>query len=172
MAANPAAGRKGRHPSLKLLNGRSEGKDSAGRPVDEPPPFTRALPTKPDCLSADASWLWDQVLEQMKTIGVLKPLDAAGLEVACETFARWREAVRMRQHGATYATDAGEIRKPAGLLAGNSQGMVAAPWIGVEERASRDFRTWCAEFGFTPAAEKNLIAETAGHGGDAYNPYK
>lgn len=158
MAANAAAGRKAQHPALKLLSGRSEGKDSAGREVPEPVAFTRALPTKPEGLSEDAEWLWDQVVAQMKDIGVLKPLDASSLEVACETFARWREAVRFRHEN--------------GLLGKNSQGVVASPWIGIEERASRDFRTWCAEFGFTPAAEKNLIAETAGNGGGAtVNPF-
>lgn len=162
MAANPAAGRKGKHPALKLLNGRSEGTDSAGRKIAEPPPFARTLPTKPEQMSPDADWLWEQVIEQMRTVGVLKPLDAAGLEVACETFARWRESVRFRQEH--------------GHLGKNSQGTVAAPWIGIEERAGRDFRTWCAEFGFTPAAEKNLISETAGNPGGGMpgggpNPY-
>lgn len=161
MAANPAAGRKGQHPTLKLLNGtgRKEGQDAAGRPIAEPVPFARDLPKKPEVLSEDASWLWDQVIEQMSTIGVLKPLDAASLEVACETFARWREAVRFRYENA--------------LLSKNSQGVVAAPWVGIEERAGKDFRSWCAEFGFTPAAEKNLIADTAGNSssGTPFNPF-
>lgn len=151
MAKNAAMGRKSAPAALKLLKGDGKGHDSGGRKVDEPVPFARKLPAKPDGLSPDANWLWDQVIEQMSTVGVLKPLDAAGLEVACETFARWREAVRFRQEHA--------------LLAKNSQGTVAAPWVGIEERAGRDFRTWCAEFGFTPAAEKNLIAETSGNGG-------
>lgn len=160
------------------MKGRSEGKDSAGRPVEEPPPFARKVPDKPDRLSADASWLWDQVIKHMETVGVLKPLDAAGLEVACETFARWREAVRMRQAVPRPVEDwtpdpdskvpADQQKRPltpGGLLADNSQGRVTAPWIGIEERASRDFRTWCAEFGFTPAAEKNLVSGASGSGG-------
>src|SRR5690606_5532312 len=118
--------------------------------------FTRELPSKPAVLSADAEGLWDQVLEQMKTVGVLKPLDAASLEIACETFARWREAVRWRKDHA--------------LLAKNSQGTVAAPWIGIEERASKDFRAWAAEFGFTPASEKNLVNGDGKDGGED-NPF-
>lgn len=103
--------------------------------------------------------MWDQVVKQMTSIGLLKPLDGPGLEVACETFARWRDAVRMR--------------KEHGPLAENSQGRVAAPWVGIEERASREFRLWCAEFGFTPAAEKALAGEVAGGGPDAAgdNPF-
>ncbi|UXE04739.1 terminase small subunit [Arthrobacter phage Shambre1] len=153
-AAN--AGRKARHPNLKLLNGRTATTDSGGREVKPAPNLVRGTPVKPATLSADAEWLWDQVIEQLETTGLLKPLDAAGLEVACETFARWRDAVRWRaEHG---------------LIGRNSQGAVAAPFIGIEERASKDFRAWCAEFGFTPASEKNLAEGGAG-GADGPNPF-
>lgn len=138
------------------MNGRSPGKDSGGREIPESIKFTREPPPKPASLSADAEWLWDQVVEQMKSASILKPLDAASLEIACETFARWREAVR--------------FRKAHTLLAKNSQGTVAAPWIGIEERASKDFRAWAAEFGFTPASEKNLVNGEVKDGGDD-NPF-
>lgn len=138
------------------MTGRAPGKDSGGRDIPDAVAFARELPSKPAVLSADAEWLWDQVLEQMKTVGVLKPLDAASLEIACETFARWREAVRWRKDHA--------------LLAKNSQGTVAAPWIGIEERASKDFRAWAAEFGFTPASEKNLVNGDGKDGGED-NPF-
>lgn len=155
MAAN--SGRKAAPPALRLLNGRAEGKDIAGRPVPPPLPVDRVQPEKPENLSADAGWLWDMVLAQYKSIGLLKPLDASSLEVACETFARWREAVRQR--------------KLHGMLGKNSQGVVTAPWVGIEERASKDFRSWCAEFGFTPASEKNLSVESTGGGPGSSNPY-
>jgi len=92
----------------------------------------------------------------MESIGLLKPIDGPSLEVMCETFARWRDAVRQRQqHGA---------------LGKNSQGVVAAPWVGIEERASKEFRAWCAEYGITPAAEKNIKQESgAADGGE--NPF-
>lgn len=160
MAAAANAGRKAAPRHLRVMAG-STGKDgtprdSGGRPVEAPVNFTREAPAKPADMSEDASWLWDRVVEQMTTVGLLKPLDAAALEVACETFARWREAVRFRQAHA--------------LLSKNSQGTVAAPWIGIEERASKDFRAWCAEFGITPAAEKNLRAES-GADDPANNPF-
>jgi len=81
----------------------------------------------------------------MTTIGLLKPLDGPALEVACENFARFRQAVRMRVEGS--------------MLAPTTRGQGAAPWIGIEERASREFRLWAGEFGFTPAAEKALAGE-------------
>lgn len=148
MAGAANSGRKAAHPALKLMHSRPNGTDRNGRPIPATPNLHRAIPQKPAVLSEDAEWLWDQVIEQLATVGLLKPLDAASLEIACETFARWREAVRFRAE--------------RGQLGKNSQGVVAAPWIGIEERASKDFRAWAAEFGFTPASEKNLEGGTGG----------
>lgn len=173
-ASTAAQGRRGKHPTLKLLEdtGRKPGFDAAGRPIEEPPPFSRKLPDKPDNLSPDAEWMWDRVVDQMASVGVLKPLDGPALEVICETFARWREAVRIRQHGVQYAadpkddsSDGEKVTRAPGVLSTNSQGLVAGPWIGVEERAARDFRAWCSEFGLTPAAEKNLVSGSDSNGG-------
>lgn len=162
MATPANAGRKAMPPDLRIIGGRGTRKDgiptdSGGRPIPEPIGFTRQAPEKPLVLSPDAEWLWDRVIEFMEEVGLLKPLDAAALEVACETFARWREAVRFRRDHA--------------LLGKNSQGTVTAPWIGIEERASKDFRAWCSEFGFTPAAERHLIGGDGTNAGLGENPF-
>lgn len=162
MAAPANAGRKGMPPSLRVLNGRGTRKDgtevdSAGREIQPGPDFRRAAPSKPAELSPDADWLWDRVIEQMTTIGLLKPIDGPALEAMCETFARYREAVRFRREHA--------------LLAKYASNTVAAPWIGIEERASKEFRAWCAEFGITPAAERNLVGQEATNGGTDSNPF-
>lgn len=147
---------------LRIVGGRGTRKDgiptdSGGRPVQPGPEFRRAFPTKPEELSPDAEWLWDRVIDQMATVGLLKPIDGAALEAMCETFARWREAVRYRRERA--------------ILGKNSQGVVAAPWVGIEERASKEFRAWCAEFGITPAAERNLTAPIEGGTDAGGNPF-
>lgn len=154
MARQAATGRKPRPVTLRLVEGRGDGKDSAGRPLPKPLDTQRGMPEKPDDLSPDADWLWDVIAEQYDAL--LKPADAASLEVVCETFARWREAVRFRRERA--------------LLGSNSQGVVAAPWIGIEERASKDFRAWCAEYGLTPASEHHLTGGDDG-GGESENPF-
>ncbi|MBO0596580.1 phage terminase small subunit P27 family [Nesterenkonia sp. E16_7] len=161
VAASSNLGRKSAPTPIRVLNGRGTRKDgqetdSGGRPVAAGVQFTRDAPTKPAELSEDAHWLWDRVVDQMTEIGLLKPIDAASLEAMCETFARWREAVRFRREHA--------------LLAKNSQGTVVAPWIGIEERASKEFRSWCAEYGITPAAEKHLRTESGGNDDDG-NPF-
>lgn len=158
MARAAAAARRPGPTQLRIVQGRGTRKDgrptdSGGRPINEGPDFVREAPEKPDHLSPDASWLWDRAVEQMMQVGLLKPLDGPALEVACENFARWRESVRYRQQH--------------GLLGKNSQGTVAAPWTGLEERASREFRAWAAEFGFTPAAEKALAGEGGASNGNS-----
>lgn len=164
MAVPASAKRKPAPAALRVVNGRGvrrDGRetDSGGRPIERGPAFRREAPVKPDGLSPDAAELWDLVCAELETVGLLKPLDAPALEMACETFARWRGAVR--------------LRREHGVLAVNSQGQVAAPWCGVEERAAREFRSWAAEFGFTPAAEKALAraAGDDGAGGGADNPF-
>ncbi|MGK4186766.1 P27 family phage terminase small subunit [Rothia koreensis] len=146
-----AGGTHSKPRALKVVEG-----NPGRRPLEPEVNFDRGVPIKPEDLSEDAAWLWDLVISQMSTVGLLKPLDAASLEAVCETFARWREAVR--------------YRRERGFLGKNSQGVVAAPWVGVEERASREFRAWCAEYGLTPAAEKHLSGDDEGDQGD-YNPF-
>ncbi|WNM27542.1 phage terminase small subunit P27 family [Demequina capsici] len=160
MAGTANLGRKAMPRGLRVLNGSLDAdgneRDSSGHAIEPEIQFERGDPVKPEGMSPDAEWLWDQVIEQMQGVGVLKPLDGPALEVACETFARWREAKRMRQEQGTLAT--------------NSQGQVTAPWVGIEERASKEIRAWFAEFGITPAAERNLRADSGG-GDDDSNPF-
>lgn len=143
-------GRKPKPRALKVVE------DNPGhRPIEPEVPFTRGSPVKPEDLSEDASKLWDLVVEQMQSVGLLKPLDAPSLEILCETYARWKEAARMR-------------RKDS-ILADNSQGRVSAPWVGIEERAGKEFRAWCSEYGLTPAAERNLVPDAEKD--EADNPF-
>lgn len=154
------AGPKKLPRGLRIIQGKgsnAEGKplDSGGRVIEPDAGFRRVPPEKPEGLSDDASHMWDVIVEEMSRVELLKPIDAGALEVACETWARWREAVRMR--------------RDEGITSVNSQGTVTAPWVGVEERASKDFRAWCAEFGLTPAAEGKL--NVSGEGGADANPF-
>lgn len=165
--ARPAA-QSGSPPTpapLKLLEGRSPGRDSGGRPVKTPPSFRRIPPKKPADLSPYAVEMWDMIVAELPRVGLLKELDGFALRIGCETYARWREAVDMRISYGSANPDLG------GLVARNSQGLVAAPWVGIEERASRDFRSWCAEFGLTPAAEMKLAKDGGDDGRDADNPF-
>lgn len=149
-ATTSPTGRPRRSPTLKLVP-----EDHAAGPAVGPLASTTAgAPIKPDGLSADASEMWDLVVSQMASTGLLRPLSGPALEVACETFAQWREAVR--------------LRRERGLTAVGSQGVGVGPWVRIEQQAGKEFRGWCAEYGITPAAERKLAVETSA---DDSNPY-
>lgn len=150
-AKTSPAGRPRRSPSLKLVPQDPETGTEASNPLAGSP---AGVPIKPEGMSADASAMWDLTVSQMATTGLLRPLTGPSLEVACETYAQWREAVRMRRE--------------RGLTAVGSQGVGVGPWVRIEQQAGKEFRAWCAEYGITPAAERRLAVESSV---DASNPY-
>ena len=74
----------------------------------------------------------------------------------CETWARWKTAQAIIEND--------------GLTVTTSQGVGRHPAVAIAEAASRDYRSWAAEFGLTPAAESKLA--TKGPSGDDDNPFK
>lgn len=157
--AHPANIGQTREPvALRLLKGRN-GRDTGHDVIDSPPPFARNEPEKPHDLSPDASSAWDLIVTQYRSLPVgMKKLDGPALVAACETYARWLEAVR--------------FRRQKGVLAPTIDGgIIVAPWVRVEEAASREWRAWCAEFGLTPAAESNLPAMPSPDGAQT-NPFE
>jgi P27 family predicted phage terminase small subunit len=120
------------------------------KPAVRKPPVRKAktasILTKPTGMSKDASWAWDQISAQLIADKLAKPIDAAALEIACETFARFRHASAMRRKD--------------GLLSENSQGTFAAPWVGIEERAAAAFKSWSTEYGLTPLARGAFLTKT------------
>jgi P27 family predicted phage terminase small subunit len=151
------AGRKSRHANLKLVEGRSEGRDSGGRKIPKPPAFIRIPPEKPEHLSKHASELWDRIVDELPRLGLLKELDGSSLEMLCEAYALWRDAVDKRHR--------------LGSVSKTNYGFVIAPWVRIEVNASKEFRSWCSEFGLSPAAEMKLAGPSAGTGEPNDNPF-
>ncbi len=136
------SGKKPKPPQLKAVNGRRPGKDAGGRDIPESPAFEKTVPECPDDLAEDAQDLWHRIVPEFVRLGLLRNLDADALRSCCESYAKLREATRMRhEHG---------------LVAQTAQGQSVAPWVRVEDQASKEFRQWCSEFGLTPAAAAKL----------------
>src|SRR5262245_41191735 len=83
------AGRPADPAPLKLLKGRSPGKDCAGRDVPEVPAFVREAPDVPDWLSVDAADLWRRIAPGLDELGLLKPEDFPAFAILCETWSRY-----------------------------------------------------------------------------------
>jgi P27 family predicted phage terminase small subunit len=157
-----AKGRKAAPPGLKLLEGRGTGRDgkardSGGRAIEPGPAFRRLPPEPPDDLSEVARELWDEFVKELSRLQLLAPIHGPALEMACEAYARWKDAKeRLGLSGMTYTSDSGLVKKH--------------PLVGIVEQASAEFRAWCAEFGLSPAAEAKLVAPAKADGKEE-NPF-
>lgn len=150
-AAAPAA--------LKLVTGKSAGRDSGGRPVNEVPKFQRGAPDAPDTLSAAAREEWDRIVPGLEELDLLKPEDFAALVEHCETWATYVEAIA-------------EVRAFGITLTNPENGRTYKnPAQAVAEAAGQQLRASCREFGLTPSSEQNLGRPIKGNGGEGDDPF-
>lgn len=127
-----------RPAALKLLEG-SGGRDSGGRKVKTVPPYVRLPPEAPEWLPVEAAAEWARIVPELSRLELLKPVDRAALTAYCLAWDRLVVAQKLITE--------------EGVLGVNSQGRVRHPAVAVVEAASKDLRSWAAEFGLTPAAE-------------------
>ncbi|MFF9554581.1 phage terminase small subunit P27 family [Streptomyces albus] len=141
---------------LRLLKGRSEGRDSGGRKVPETPTFRRVPPEAPEWLSDEARAEWDRVVPELSRLDLLKENDRAALAAYCEAWAVFVEAtVTVQREGLTIEA---------------KQGVLAHPAVAIARNAGRELRTWASHFGLTPSTEQGLTRSGGDDGGDE-NPF-
>ncbi|MFF2612681.1 phage terminase small subunit P27 family [Kitasatospora sp. NPDC058046] len=149
-------GRTAQPAALRLLKGRGDGKDSAGRPVNEGPAFVRTPPNAPTWLTREAAAEWKRVVPGLARLGLLKPEDRAALGAYCEAWSQFVEATG--------------VIKAEGLTIEARQGLLPHPAVGIQRAAGRELRAWAAHFGLTPSTEQAL-ARGADDGKDEDNPF-
>ncbi|MBF6135864.1 phage terminase small subunit P27 family [Nocardia otitidiscaviarum] len=155
-----------RPAALRLLTGRSEGRDSGGRTVTPPPAFRRIPPKPPTWLSREAAAEWKRVVPGLARLDLLKEEDRAALAAYCETWATWVSAIRdVRRNGLTVENHS--TRKDGT----ESTWVTKNPAVAVAETASQQLRAWCHEFGLTPSAEAR-VSRGGGDDGDEDNPFE
>lgn len=148
-------GRKAQAPALKLLGGRSPGRDSGGRKVAPPPPFVRRAPEPPDFLDGEALAEWHRVVPGLERLGLLHDGSRAGLAAYCVAWSTFRIAAAAVAEGGVYneASDHGGRNPATVVLAG----------------ASKELRAWCVEFGMTPSAEGRMKVPDTAEGTDDFD---
>lgn len=149
------------NPNLKLLRGRSEGRDSGGRVVATTG-IGRDLPDKPTGMSPEASSEWDRLVRDLAP--VLKSADRAALANLCEV---WSELVRLR----TYLRKNGFKQR---VTVRDSSGSTTTKYVErAEVKLYKAFlvehRLLAGAFGATPSSEG--AAAKADAGADATNPF-
>lgn len=142
----------GQQPAkLLLLNGRGEGKDSAGRPVAKPPAFKRLAPNPPSWLSREAKAEWRRVVPGLVRLDLVKPEDRATLAAYCQVWSRLVAAYRdIEKNGSTVRNES--TRKDGTT----SVWWTKNPAVAVAEQAETRLRQYANDFGLTPAAERNV----------------
>jgi P27 family predicted phage terminase small subunit len=148
---------KRRPAGLKLIEGRSPGRDSGGRKVVEPPAFKRIPPEPPEWLPDEARAEWERVVPELARLDLLKPVDRSALTAYCLCWDRLVQAQR-------------QMQEDGSVLARNSQGQVRHPAVAVIETASKELRAWAGEFGLTPSAESK-VGRQGDDDGDEANPF-
>lgn len=142
---------------LKLLHGRSEGTDSAGRPVNLGPAFEREAPNPPSWLPSEAKAEWKRVVPALDRLDLLKPEDRAMISGYCLA---WSEI-----HAATKA-----LQKHGSLTSMGARGPQAHPAVAIRRNALATLRSYAQQFGLSPASEQRL---SAGEGAsDDDNPFE
>jgi P27 family predicted phage terminase small subunit len=137
--------------ALRLLSGRSEGRDSGGRKVAPPAGFRRMPPRMPSTLSPAAKRVWARVTPELARLELLKPEDADSLAVYCEAVVTFREATKqVRRDGAVVTNRS--VRKDGT----ESEWQTKNPAVSVADMAAKQIRAFGAEFGLTPASESKL----------------
>jgi P27 family predicted phage terminase small subunit len=131
-------------PGLKILQGRSPGRDSGGRLVPAPPNLERGLPEPPAWLPEEVRAMWEVIAPQVDDLGVIKPQDGLGFTVLCEC-------------AATYAAAVVDLYAQGKVLINPKTGVPHKnPLMGVVETARRDLLRLSREFALTPLAETLL----------------
>lgn len=134
---------------LKLLEGRSPGRDSGGRKVSESH-LDRATPTMPRTLSHEAKREWQKIVPGLARQGILKKEDGSALAVYCENYSEWVAANKaINEH----YTKTGKLTYTA------AQGEIPIPEIAIRRRASAEIRSFAGHFGLTPSTETALFAK-------------
>ncbi|GAB7144424.1 phage terminase small subunit P27 family [Mycobacterium riyadhense] len=152
------SGRISRPSALKLIEGRSPGRDSGGRIVAQTPKFVREAPDPPAWLDGAARDEWDRVVAELEPLDLLKSTDAQALACYCQAVA---------DHAAAVAIVAAEGRVITNPKTGHQHPHPAV----ADARASRaQILQFAREFGFSPAAEQRLASLPTDSSDDS-NPF-
>jgi P27 family predicted phage terminase small subunit len=151
-------GRTARPAKLKLIEGRSPGRDSGGRKVPVTPRFRREAPEPPSDLDDEARAEWERIVPGLDELGLLTPTHRAALAAYCDCWSTYCRAVRqVRAEGLTVVSPRSRVvhRNPA---------------VGIAAEARTQLLAFCARFGLTPADELKF-GTPADDGGGGYNPF-
>jgi P27 family predicted phage terminase small subunit len=143
---------------LKILKGRGNGKDIAGRAIPQPPAFNRGAPTPPDWLNPEARGEWERIAPELERLDLIKPEDRGIFAAYCLA---WSRLVRAE---AICAAEGLTLTNPTtGRVGTHPAALIAAA-------ASRDLLRLGSQFGLSPLGEVG-VAKPAKPAGDEFDAF-
>ncbi|MBT1177586.1 phage terminase small subunit P27 family [Bifidobacterium callimiconis] len=140
---------------LRMLNGRSEGRDSGGRPLEHGLDYERKPPRMPSWLSNGAKHCWKRTIPALAKQHIIKTADADALAAYCIAVDIMEQSARI------LATE--------GLTVHANGSIKPHPCISTLNSAMKNVRAYAIEFGLTPASETNVTGITTSQPND--NPF-
>ena len=142
-----AQGRNPKPTAQKVLEG-NPGKRELN--TKEPKPIKKA-PACPKWLDDEAKKEWKRLSKQMEQLGILTEVDMTSFAGYCQAYARWKEAEEfISKHGAIVKTSSGYWQQ--------------VPQVAIAHKYLTIMKSFCQEFGLTPASRSRISAE---NGSDA-----
>jgi P27 family predicted phage terminase small subunit len=119
----------------------------AARRLSDDTDYGHFKPRMPRGLADDAKRLWRVIVPILAENGQLTPLDTAGLEALCQSYAAMSQAAgELARDGVTQIDHRGIRRKH--------------PSFQIWRDGQATFRAWAGEYGLTPLARKSVPAAT------------
>ena len=155
-------GKRGPAPEpipLRILKGRGNGKDVAGRPIPKVPAFERCAPEAPGWLDPEALAEWERVVPGLDAVGSIKPEDRGIITARCVA---WSRAVHAE---AIIAAEGCTVVNP------QSGRLATHPAVYIAAAAWRDVVKFGAPLGLDPSSEVNLATPAVDNNDDECNPF-
>lgn len=151
-------GRPNKPTALKVLEG-NPGK----RPINqhEPKPLPIA-PKPPTWMAPEAKTMWKHLSPQLENLGLLTIIDGYSLAAACQSYATWAKCERyLKKNGLTL-----EIKKIDDEGNEYTSYIQQRPEVSIGNKALLAFRSFCVEFGLTPASRCRINTKPVEGGND------
>ena len=136
-------GRTPKPTNLRVLEG-NPGKRPL--PENEPKPTPKA-PEPPDWLTGEGEKMWNRLAPKLEKVGLLTEIDGEAFAAACSA---WKDYVECRrvinEQGRTY-----KYKNQGGF-----ENETERPEVKISNKALEQFRSFCREFGLTPAARTKI----------------
>lgn len=136
-------GRTPKPTKIKVLEG-----NPGQRPLNdkEPQPVPQA-PECPEWLTGEGKRMWDKLAPQLENLGLLTEIDGEAFAAACQAWNDYVESIKtIKEKGRTY-----KYKNQGGF-----ENETERPEVKVANKAIEQFRTFCREFGLTPASRTRI----------------